>query len=544
MVDTHIPRRTVLKAVAGAPLLGASAVLTTSCGTGEKSNSATRNTAVALPNYRVFEPVKPDLPGSLEGVSPGFLAYPETPVATVTETPGRGQALTVLGYTYDAPAPGPENNRLWLDLNRALGVDLKINYSRDADYAAKFSTTIAGGDIPDVVAVRTPQPNLPALLASTFQDLTEFLAGDAVEKYPALAALPTAGWRGSVFNGGIYGVPISRAPIGNVMFGRLDLIKGRGLSPEPANFGEFRALLKGLTDPKRNQWAMGDHLAALNFLKEMLHIPATWREEDGRFTHAVELEEYERALSDVSTLVKDGLFHPDAPTAVLNNNLRNSWFTNGTIFLNYSGAGGWFKYLSWGKDIPGYQIGGVIAPGYDGGERAHLPGPVYGGITAIKKTTSERVEEILRVLNWLSSPFGTSEYLLARYGIKDVDYTLSGADPILTKTGESESLIPIEYFAVPPAVLYEPNNEESTRAQHRYQQQVIPTVMSDPTVGLFSNINSTKGSALNKKLSDAQMNILTGRAQVSTWKDTVADWKREGGDEIRAEYEKEHARTR
>ncbi|RCK71239.1 hypothetical protein DT076_01965 [Desertihabitans brevis] len=75
----------------------------------------------------------------------------------------------------------------------------------------KFDTTVAGGDLPDVVYVPTDVAQLPRLMEAKFHDLTELLSGDAVAEYPALANLSPDLWRGCVFNGRIWGIPVPRA---------------------------------------------------------------------------------------------------------------------------------------------------------------------------------------------------------------------------------------------------------------------------------------------------------------------------------------------
>lgn len=47
--------------------------------------------------------------------------------------------------------------------------------------------------------------------------------------------------------------------------------------------------------------------------------------------------------------------------------------------------------------------------------------------SVLKKASPERIEELLRVLNWIASPSGTQEHLLMWYGVKDVDYTPDAA---------------------------------------------------------------------------------------------------------------------
>ena len=59
----------------------------------------------------------------------------------------------------------------------------------------------------------------------------------------------------------------------------------------------------------------------------------------------------------------------------------------------------------------------------DGGTPVYLAGNGNFGITFIKQQPSaDRVKMLLRVADFLAAPFGSQEWLLNYYGVKDVDY--------------------------------------------------------------------------------------------------------------------------
>ena len=74
MIDRPIDRRTLLAGAGGVTLLGVAAGCST--GSAPEENSASANTAVKLPTYIEYEGVKPDLPGTEEGVDPGVPPLP------------------------------------------------------------------------------------------------------------------------------------------------------------------------------------------------------------------------------------------------------------------------------------------------------------------------------------------------------------------------------------------------------------------------------------------------------------------------------------
>src|SRR5262245_38698465 len=62
---------------------------------------------VPLPTYAPVTGIKPDLPGSPDGmVDPAFLNYPANPVKTVQDTPGRGGDVSAVTWI-TTPLPTP-----------------------------------------------------------------------------------------------------------------------------------------------------------------------------------------------------------------------------------------------------------------------------------------------------------------------------------------------------------------------------------------------------------------------------------------------------
>ena len=58
------------------------------------------------------------------------------------------------------------------------------------------------------------------------------------------------------------------------------------------------------------------------------------------------------------------------------------------------------------------------------------------GMTAIKKATPERVKGLLADLNYFAAPFGSQEYHLLNFGVKEVDSTYDAQNnPVPTPKG-------------------------------------------------------------------------------------------------------------
>src|SRR5690606_19394932 len=137
------------------------------------------------------------------------------------------------------------------------------------DYPSKFQTLVAGNDLPDICAVLpTITTRIPEMLRATFTDLSEYLSGDAVNDYPALANIPTYNWQNGIYGDSIYLIPSPRWILYRAYVVRVDIAEAAGLDPHFTNGSELGDLLAGLSNPKSNTFATASALALLDMVNE------------------------------------------------------------------------------------------------------------------------------------------------------------------------------------------------------------------------------------------------------------------------------------
>ena len=101
-------RRSLLAGTGGALLLGGSGLLSgCSSSSAAETNTGAANEAVTLPTYIPYTGVKPDLPGTEQGVDPAFRNFPADRPTSVPEAPGNGETVTGMANIYFAVPPGP-----------------------------------------------------------------------------------------------------------------------------------------------------------------------------------------------------------------------------------------------------------------------------------------------------------------------------------------------------------------------------------------------------------------------------------------------------
>ena len=112
---------------------------------------------------------------------------------------------------------------------------MKISGFPLSDCPVKLATLLAGGDLPDYVwfPLNPPAqiPQLPELVKSKFQDLTEYLSGDNIKQFTNLGNVPPLSWKNGIFNSALYALPAGvNPPFSQVLQTRQDLIDAAGLT--------------------------------------------------------------------------------------------------------------------------------------------------------------------------------------------------------------------------------------------------------------------------------------------------------------------------
>jgi putative aldouronate transport system substrate-binding protein len=505
---------------------------------------------VALPSRLPIEVSTPDLPGSADGlIDPGYINYPSRPFKAVAETPGSGGEVTVATYTQLPPPTPMDSNPAWQAANNQLGVTLKINISPLADYlTTRLATIIAGDDLPDIlyIAPTAIVNGLPQFLQAKCADLTPYLSGDAVKDYPNLANLPTLAWNSVVFDGRICGIPAAYPLFVSVHWVHQELLDRDGLQ-QPRSMDEYTHLLKHFTNPQRDMYGLvsGGNSNGFGFTSgffpEMYGLPYNWSlDGTGKLTNVIEMPAYKEAINSARELWAAGVCSPKSleynPVSARDDFAARKFAFCSNPFLH--SAVTFFSTAS-NLEPPGKYR--VVSPfGASAGVKpTYWAQPGLFGYSVLKKASSERINELLRILNWIAAPFGSQEYLLMQYGVKDVDYTLDElGNPVPIQHGKAHTTIPWQYITQAPVALYLPGNSEFPTVMQSAEKALLPVSQVDPTSTLYSNTFAAKGTVLAQLVADRVAEVVLGRAPVSSIDQLISDWRNQGGNQIRSEFER------
>jgi putative aldouronate transport system substrate-binding protein len=176
---------------------------------------------------------------------------------------------------------------------------------------------------------------------------------------------------------------------------------------------------------------------------------------------------------------------------------------------------------------------------HDGAKPVHMLNAAHLGATGIKKGSPDRIREMLRVLNYLAAPFGSAEDLLLSYGVEGPDYALDDkGNPVLTERGNPDAnYLPFKYIAQRPSVLYLPDIPDYTGVLADAEKQLIPIGIPDPTNGYVSTTAVRNGAVVTQTFYDGVRDIIAGRRQLGEYDQLLSDWRTNGGDMIRKEFQ-------
>lgn len=529
-------RRTFLT-ILGAGVIGSTALA--GCrteGGGTAAESTTPAGAVqdaVLPTYTALDYVQPDFP-SVNGSTAGFSSIPSELAQAFDAPPGSGSTFTAMTPLWGA-IPPTEGNKYYEAVNSAIGSTIDFQISDGNTYGDKLAAVLASADdVPDWVCIPTWNipPRFDQAVESLFEDLTPFLAGDAVNDYPHLANISTDVWKFCVFNGKLKALPFPGEIITDAIFYRDDIFEQEGITELPTDAQELLELCDQLTNGER--WAAND----LWNSSVLIHgVVPKWRiEDDGSLTHRIETEEYRAALEWNAKLFAQGSVHPDAVAD--NSGDAKQRFESGQVLISNDGVGGWHEAL--GRQLasnPSYSQRPFAPFAADGGTPVLWKGNPANILSFIKANDDkEKIAEMLAVANFLASPFGTKEYALINYGVEGVHYDNDDNGlPVPTELAATE-LQPTYIFLVDPPVV-------NAKVQYPGFVEAFCTWMADAAQYVqdpaFFGMQITEPNqfgSLNQPIEDLEKDISRGRKSIDDLDAAIETWRSSGGDELRQFY--------
>ncbi|MEU4419335.1 extracellular solute-binding protein [Actinoplanes sp. NPDC024001] len=514
---------------------------------GAASATNAEQAAGVIPHHKPLELVPPDIKG-VRPVADGYAKYPANLVDAVTEKVGKTGKPISATVPWWGPVPPTAGNKLIEAINADLGVTINFSVQDGVTYGDKLNAMVGARDVPDLLCIPGWEINKLARFSEgvhvLFEDLTPYLAGDKVSAYPLLANLDTASWQDSIWGGKLMAIPFpTDSPFVSALFYRKDLTDKAGLEA-PTTIDGLYEFGKKLNNPGKVVWAFGDPFGEV---QQILGTPgspnaqAGWaRTADGKVIHRYETEQFQQAVEFTARLFKEGMIHPDLVGSKGGD--AKTLFKGGKIIAYPDGLGAWRgMQKDTLKVVPGFNM----QPMKVHGATAGAPPVRWGGTASIiwtfvkKGQGAERVEELLRVLNYTAAPFGTKEYELQNYGVEGTHFTRDSSNAPITNDVFTKEFASQFVFlgGRPPVIVGGPDVGNYAADMIAWANEAVPFLEKNPWQGIKVEVPS-KQAAMEKPTEDKINDILRGRRPVSDVSKVVTEWRNGGGDEAREFYAK------
>ncbi len=523
-------------AVAGGPLLAGCSEKPAGTGTAQNLDAF----ADLLPAHKNLDlSISPDVTGA-RPVPDGYTRYPSTLVDAITEKPGTsGKEITAMTPAWGPAPPGIGQSAYLQAVNAELGIPVNFTIQDGITYADKLNAMFGARDVPDLLCVPGWEvekiPRFAEAIGVLFEDLTDHLKGGAVDAYPMLATFPTGAWRNAIWNGRLAAVPNpTDGPFPWALFSRKDLLDARGLAT-PTSLDELLALAKEVTDPARKVWAFDDVFAMIQMFHKVPGSKGGWRlKADGTPEFKYETPEFRQALEVMVKIYQDGLVHPDI-MASKGADAKQLFAKSGAIVFKQDGFGFWQGAQAEHQKVNAkLNIQPVPIFSATGGDPLVWGDDEPISYTFVKKGVGkERVEELLRVINWCSAPLGTQEAQLRDYGVKGQHHTRTPNGPIKTELAFKE--IANQYFFISgrnPTIGPFPDTPTFVPDALAYSNEMVKYLEKDPWDGV--KLETPAAYKANQvPTEDKFTDVLRGRRPLTDVDAIVQEWKANGGEEAR-----------
>jgi len=538
MSSTSFTRRSMLRTAGLGIVATAAAGIFTGCSSADSNASLIANGAAKLPAYKPLTTTAPDLPPIQPTGLSGYFHFPKPFTSVEGKILTSGKPVSILSRVSNAPYLPRERNPIQQWVEDRVGGQVNYLQINDSDYAARFNTTIAGGNLPDVMNF-VQVSNYPALFEKRFTDLTPFLAGDKIADYPNLAAIPTAMWKACTVGDKIYGLPLGRGGTSGLGTYHKEMFDAVGAYPSTAD--EFAQILQEATRPKSNVWGAVSSQGSAYNLRTYLQLfgaPFNWeRKADGSLVKDLETDAYKQAVEFAAKLFAAGVYHP---------NSNGPFRQVAAIFDNGQAAVSGDTITSLPQSI---EIGSKINPGTNPQALAAFSAnpeskPVAyldaltNSYSLVSKASEDRVREILRLANFTAAPLGSLENVLMKYGKVGNTFDFDKNGGPVKRDQFSTTGAPWGSLCQGSMSTYSAQYPEEVKAVYNGTKQLAPYFISDPTAGTYSPTDGSMGATLAQSFTDTCTSIIAGREPMSAFDDAVNKWRTGGGDKSRDEFQK------
>ena len=441
----------------------------------------------------------------------------------------------------------------------ATGVKLNITWVANSAYTEMTSMTLADKkNMPEVMVIQGPRDavTINAARAGAFWDLTDY-----IPQYEYLSQGEDTVYSNIAVDGRIYGIYRARASARAGIYYRNDIAAKVGITAEPTNVEEFKALCFALAGYSDDTYCinMCKYVAGtIGIASVMFGAPYTYGvDENGKIYPAFEDAHFQEALDFLRELYAKGGIDPDFMTIESGNWDDAERNQNPKAFMRLDCLDNGYRYEEWLEQNLGFSnaygeavVSLLTAIPNSEGKIQIWPQNIgaSGEIVITKATTEEKLPAVLKFLDWCNSKEGQT---LINCGIEGETYWFN-SDGARINFPEGEDANSSKYTAYTNTILHSMNQlgmnvngdltpaTAKTQLRDEYNANLIDNaqyVIANPCMTLDSETNTLMGTTLSTDVEDAQVQYIAGKIDLAGLQAAYATWHDMGGDMILMEYQ-------
>lgn len=506
-----------------------------------------------------------------------------TEAATTTAAPALDMTKKIkISMTTVSTHAVPNDSKYVKLMEDKYNIDLDIWECYGEDYATQVNAKIAGGEIPDIIAMSS-LPVADYVKQGLIIPIEEdFLKTNMPKYYADLYAQSPTPFKYSKVDGKIYGIPGTSAD-GIYHFTcifRSDWLANVGITKVPETLDEYEAAFYAFTnnDPDKNGKKDTYGLSNLGLIPVMgafgcipyNNHPENLAEyctvKDGKVVHAASQPEMKEALKLLNKWYKDGVIDPEFATGERKEGHWSATQAFSTGRIGFTSCGQYYntgRMDEIGRDGRAFKLfkDTQTALGITNSDYVHAKPPIgpTGKSGAIKwgveeginfafgKPMENDIEKQTRIAMWFDDLWMVQDnYMSAIYGIKGEDWTQDadgtnniGLSPDTKQAFENDETdkIGLGFMFVPDIVSAmkkeTPKYYEFADKVANYTPDYVDPVANAP----IADMNTYKAD-LNKLTLTAYFDMITGKQPIDTYFDQyVKDWDAAGGAIVMKEYQ-------
>jgi len=326
---------------------------------------------------------------------------------------------------------------VWKTIKNHTNIDFQVIPVPLASYKEKMATTIASGDLPDVMGLRSYDTVDEYGPQGAFLSFDKYIEDGKMPNFvKVLENIPPAMLLATSPNGKRYSAPrIYETPrMDEAFLCRVDIFEKNNITREPKDLDEFYQVLKKLKElypdstPYLSRWGTEHMLSGFSHITNT-NYGIFLNPETDQYEFGGDSQAFKDTIAFIAKLYKEGLMDKDFAT--LSDEEYHEKLISNKAFVAFDYQATGFYESSKELADEGWWWGAMLPPEYNGKKRGY---PVLQGYFGYVKSISSKTkykEELINFIDWTYSEEGKQALM---FGIEGEDYAKKSDNTIDMKS--------------------------------------------------------------------------------------------------------------